>query len=91
MNPPISPQTMRLIILLNLMGMEVLAVLYLRQRKISFFGYLGWGLLSLLVPVVGPFLVILSQPGRPTQRRHKRIPPAKRNSAWIGSLLTLLR
>jgi len=72
---PISPQAMRLMILLILLGMELLAVFYLRQRQVSFFAYLGWGLFSLLLPVVGPFLVILSQPGRPLLHKPK---PARR-------------
>jgi hypothetical protein len=77
---------MRLILLLNLIGMEVLAVLYLRQRRISFFSYLGWGLFSLLLPVVGPFLVILSQPGRPAVRARKRFRTAKRGHLPLSSL-----
>ena len=68
MNPPISPQTMRLLMACILMGMELLAAFYLRQRRMPVLTYLGWGLLAVLLPVLGPFLVILSQPGSPRSR-----------------------
>jgi hypothetical protein len=63
---------MRLILLLILFGMQLQAAFYLRQRSLSFFAYLGWGLLAVLLPPVGPFLVILSQPG-------ERILPVRRS------------
>ena len=42
----------------------------------SLSGYLGWGMLALLLPFLGPFLVILSCPGQPIRRRRRR-PPAR--------------
>jgi hypothetical protein len=68
---PIPPQTMRLMILLILIGMELLAAFYLRRRRMPILSYLGWGLLALLLPAVGPFLVILSHPGRSRWRSGK--------------------
>jgi hypothetical protein len=59
----ISPDVMRALLLLCLIGMALLAAFYLRQRSLSIYGYLGYGLLILLIPVLGPFLVILSRPG----------------------------
>jgi hypothetical protein len=50
-----------------LFGMVVIAVAYLRQRKLSTTAFLLWGLLALLLPVLGPYLVIASQPGEPAQ------------------------
>ena len=50
-----------------LFGMVVIAVGYLRQRKLSTTAFLLWGLLALLLPVLGPYLVIASRPGDPTQ------------------------
>lgn len=47
-----------------MLGMMVLAGLYLRRRPLSPAQYLAWGALILL-PLVGPFLVILLQPGTP--------------------------
>jgi hypothetical protein len=54
---------MRLLLLACLVGMAVLAVLFLRRRKLSMLAYLGWGLVIVLLPLVGPFLVILIRPG----------------------------
>jgi len=64
MDPMLSPQTMRLTLLLTLIGMQLLAVFYRRRRRMTTFAYLGWGLLAILLPAVGPFFVILWQPGQ---------------------------
>ena len=63
----LSADVMRLFLVLCLLGMSLLAVLYLRRRELSFEAYLGWGTLAILVPILGPFLVILSKPGRPAR------------------------
>lgn len=66
---------MRLILLIALLGMQILAAFYLRQRRLSLLEYLGWGLLIALVPALGPFLTILLRPGVPgrvTNRRRGR-------------------
>jgi len=59
----ISPDVMRILLLACLIGMAILAALFLRMRSLSIPAYLGWGLLIILVPLIGPFLVILLQPG----------------------------
>lgn len=51
------------ILLVEIVAMSLLAVLYLRQRRMSWVGYLGWGLLALVIPVIGPFMVIARRPG----------------------------
>jgi hypothetical protein len=45
--------------------MALIAALYLRGRKLSWWEYLAWGLFMLLIPILGPFLTILYQPGSP--------------------------
>ncbi|MEJ2756904.1 MAG: hypothetical protein P8046_00350 [Anaerolineales bacterium] len=50
-----------------LFGMVMLAVLYLRQRKLSTLAFVLWGVLALVVPVIGPFLVIAARPGTARQ------------------------
>lgn len=60
---PISPDVMRVLLVICLVAMAILAVFYLRQRKLSVKAYIGWGLLAILVPLLGPFLVIYYQPG----------------------------
>ena len=61
---PFSPDIMRVLLLICLLGMAVLAALFLRQRSLSLSAYLGWGLLIVLLPLLGPFLVLLSRPGK---------------------------
>ncbi len=53
----------RTILWVDIIGMSLFALLYLRQRRLSWWGYWGWGLLALLLPVLGPFLVIANRPG----------------------------
>ncbi|MEJ2706745.1 MAG: hypothetical protein P8074_03930 [Anaerolineales bacterium] len=59
----ITPQVMRTLLFVCMIGMAILAAVYLSRRRLSFYDYLAWGLLAILVPVIGPFLVILSRPG----------------------------
>jgi len=58
-----SPDLMRALLLICLLGMAILAALFLRTRQLPFFSFLLWGLLALFLPLLGPFLVILSNPG----------------------------
>ena len=60
----ITAETMRSLLIGCMAGMALLAAFYLRRREMSTGAYLMWGLLALLVPLLGPFLVILNQPGR---------------------------
>lgn len=48
-----------------LAGMALIAILYLRLRKLPTFAYLCWGLLAVMLPVIGPYLVISAKPGIP--------------------------
>ena len=61
---PFSPDIMRALLVICLLGMAVLAALFLRQRSLSLIAYLGWGLLIILLPILGPFLVLLTRPGK---------------------------
>jgi hypothetical protein len=59
-----NAETLRLLLAGTLVAMYVLSMLYLRRRQLTFGQYALWGLLALLVPALGPFLVILLQPGK---------------------------
>ncbi len=65
----------RLLLIFCFTGMAVLALLYLRRRRLPSVGYFLWGLVAILLPFVGPFLVIISQPGEKRQ-----IPSPKKDS-----------
>jgi hypothetical protein len=58
-----AADVMRALLLLDIVGSAFLAIFYLRRRPISSLAFLGWGLLAVLVPVIGPFLVIAVRPG----------------------------
>jgi hypothetical protein len=62
----------RAVLLLVIVAMAFLAIAYLRQRPLSSLAFLAWGLLAVLVPVIGPFVVIASRPG--SSRRRSRLP-----------------
>ena len=53
----------RALLLLEILGSAFLAIIYLRRRPISSLAFLGWGLLAVLLPVLGPILVIAARPG----------------------------
>ena len=58
---------LRVMLFACLFGMVMVAILYLRQRKLSTMAYVLWGLLAVVVPVLGPYLVITSRPGEPVR------------------------
>jgi hypothetical protein len=70
------------------MGMALLAIFYLRQRRMPFHEYLAWGLLAIFVPVFGPFWVIYSHPGRPCWSRRNVI--TGRQKSVIGQRWRIL-
>ncbi len=60
----ITPGVIRTILLVDIVAMALLSLIYLRQRRLSLQSYCFWGLLAMLVPVLGPFLVISNRPGQ---------------------------
>ena len=52
--------------------MNLLAAFYLRQRDLSPLAFAAWGLFALILPLIGPFLVIWFQPGEPIQEKLQR-------------------
>jgi hypothetical protein len=63
----LSAETLRLLLVVTALGMAFIAAFYLRSRSLTLAQYLGWGLVMILVPFIGPFLTILSHPGRPAR------------------------
>jgi len=61
--------TLRIVILIILISMLILALVFLRRRKLSLGAHIFWSLFALLLPVIGPFLVIVLRPGKPNQNR----------------------
>jgi hypothetical protein len=67
----LSPEFVRWVILIGLLSIACLTCLYLRRRSLTPQAYLSWGLLAILLPLIGPFLVLLNKPGKHTQDFHK--------------------
>ncbi len=57
-------EIIRILLILAAAAMALLALNYLRQRRLSGWALFGWGLLAVLLPLLGPFLVIAIRPGR---------------------------
>ena len=60
----ISPDLMRSLLFICTLTMVILAVFYLRQRKLTHQAYILWGLVAILIPIIGPFIVIWMKPGK---------------------------
>jgi hypothetical protein len=59
-----NAEWVRMLLLAGILGMAVLAAFYLRGRKLTNGETLRCGILF-LVPLLGPFLIIVLQPGEP--------------------------
>ncbi len=58
-----NSETLRTLLSAYLIASFLLSIFYLRNRNLSFGAYTLWGLLALILPALGPFLVILLRPG----------------------------
>jgi peptidoglycan/LPS O-acetylase OafA/YrhL len=83
-NMPLSAETMRYLLAAFLIGMALLALLFLRRRELTTVQIIGWGLLIVLVPLLGPFLVIAIKPG---VERHPARRLAARRYPFLGRRL----
>lgn len=63
-----TAEILRVVLAVCLIAMYVLAMLYLRRRKMSLAQFIAWGLFALFVPALGPFLLLLSRPGQAAPR-----------------------
>jgi hypothetical protein len=61
---PISAHMMRLLLLGCILSLNILAAFYLRNRKLSLWAYTSLGIAAIVLPIVGPFIVIWIQPGK---------------------------
>ena len=66
----ISPDLMRLLLLICILSMPMLAAFYLRQRGLAPLEYAFWGLCAILIPIIGPFFVIWIKPGQRIRSLH---------------------
>jgi len=57
--------SLHLLLVLFIFGMYFLALAYLHRQPLTFGAFALWGLAALLIPALGPFLVIALRPGQP--------------------------
>ncbi len=62
----IDAEFLRMLLVVVMLGMSLLALVYLQGRRLSLWQQVGWGLLIFLLPMIGPFLAILLKPGMKT-------------------------
>lgn len=67
-----TAEQLRILLVLFLAAMYLLAMLYLRRRRLPPGAYVLWGLMALSIPALGPFLVILARPGESRARPEVR-------------------
>jgi hypothetical protein len=65
--PNSLPEIILALLIACMIGEAILAALYLRTRSLSVSEYLGWILVIVLVPLLGPFLAIATRPGQPAR------------------------
>jgi len=70
-----TAEILRVMLAVCVIAMYVLAMLYLRRRKLTLGQFIAWGLLALFIPVLGPFLILLYRPGE--SARSRLSPPPK--------------
>jgi hypothetical protein len=58
-----TADVIRTLLMVDIVGLALLALVYLWQRRMSRMQILGWSVLALVVPVMGPFMVIATRPG----------------------------
>jgi hypothetical protein len=59
----ITADVIRTMLIVDMVTLALLALVYLRQRRMSIIEYFCWGLLVIVVPVIGPFIAIANRPG----------------------------
>ena len=60
----VTAAVVRTVLIVDMVGMALLALIYLRQRRMDWTTFCFWGFLSIAIPVLGPFLVIANRPGQ---------------------------
>ena len=76
----------RSILIGDIVALALLALIYLRQRRMNWSSFCCWGLLAVFVPVLGPFMVIASRPGE-WDPAFSPLNDLRRAVSWLRRLL----
>jgi uncharacterized membrane protein YjfL (UPF0719 family) len=66
----IAADLIRNLLVVCILATALVGVVFLMQRQLSLREYLLWGLLTIFLPLVGPFLTMLYRPGNKRPARH---------------------
>lgn len=66
---PMEATVLRFLLAAYLVVAFAAAIFYLRYRRATLGEYIFWGIVALILPVLGPFFVIAARPG---PRKHIR-------------------
>lgn len=58
-----TPKIISLLLVIDIVMLALFALFYLAQRRMNWIAYIGWGMVAIIIPVLGPFLVISNHPG----------------------------
>jgi hypothetical protein len=61
--------TLRFLLLSFFVAIYIMAIFYLRRRPLTPGMFTFWGLFALVIPALGPFLVISLHPGHHARKR----------------------
>lgn len=70
-----NAETLRTLLLVYIVLSVAIAFVYMARRRLTFGEWVFWGLVAILLPVFGPFLVISARPGPRPPRRRPAHPP----------------
>ena len=74
---PSAAAILRTLLATGILAMAVLALVYLHRRSLPLQERIAWILLACLLPLLGPFLVIVYQPGQAP--RHRKLMRSSRS------------
>jgi hypothetical protein len=58
-NMPLSPETMRIILVTGMGCMAVIALFSLYKRNLSIGAFFIWALVAIIIPILGPLIAII--------------------------------
>jgi len=78
-----NADVLQVILVIFLLTIYLVAISYLRRRKMSKLAYAFWGTFALLLPAFGPFFVIAYRPGELVHRKRGRQKPGSKRRRTI--------
>lgn len=81
---PDTADFLRLLLATGVVAMAIMAISFLSTRQLPLVETLAWLLLLVILPLLGPFLVILLRPGQPRPRSALRMHPVPQAVVFLA-------